>query len=95
MRGLTSRETVITTATLIFECRVADFHSLLLRPKHAMEVSFFPFTYGQGVALSATETFNLSWQDFRPDRSEQPAVLQVYAAVAASTGTVDVAGLTR
>jgi hypothetical protein len=95
MRGLSSRETVTTTATLIFECRVADFHSLLLRPRHAMEVSFFPFTYGQGVTLAASETFNLTWQDFRPDREEQPAVIQMYAAVAASTGTVDVAGITR
>lgn len=86
MKTFSSRETVGTTATKIFQCRISELQHVEVYAVGALEIGLGGVTTGKGIPLTAGESRSWSHLDFRKDDKQlQNSDFVLYAVSAAGT----------
>lgn len=86
MKIFSERETVGTTATKIFQCKVSELQHVEVYAVGAMEIGLGGVTTGKGIPLIASESRSWSHLDFRKDnKALQDSEFILYAVAAAGT----------
>lgn len=86
MKTFSERETVGTTSTKIFQCKISELQHVEVYAVGALEIGLGGVTTGKGIPLAAGESRSWSHLDFRKDLKDiQDNEFTLYAVSAAGT----------
>lgn len=86
MKTFSERESVGTTATRLFRCKISELQHVEIYAVGALEIGIGGVTTGKGIPLSAGESRAWSHLDFRKDdKTIQNSEFDLWAVSAAGT----------